>query len=253
MYTGGVFFMHEISIKAEELFRIGSFPVTNSLLLAAVTLSVILLFVLLLARRIVMVPRPLQNFFEVLTEQILSTMDAVLGQRSISEYYFPFIASIFFFLLVSNWLGLLPIVGSFEVISEGNKALPLFRAPAADLNFTFALAIISVFATQFLGVLALGIRRHASKYFTLKNPIFTFVGLLELISEFAKIISFSFRLFGNVFAGEVLLIIIGFLAPYILPLPFLFLEVFVGFMQAFIFSMLTLVFIGMAVAEEPAH
>jgi F-type H+-transporting ATPase subunit a len=245
--------MHEISIKAEEIFQIGSFPVTNSLLLAAVTLGVILLFVLLLARRIVMVPRMLQNFFEVLSEQILSTMDAVLGRRSASEYYFPFIASMFLFLLVSNWLGLLPIVGSFEVIGEGHKALPLLRAPAADLNFTFALAIISVFATQFLGVLALGVRRHASKYFTFKNPIFTFVGLLELVSEFAKIISFSFRLFGNVFAGEVLLIIIGFLAPYFLPLPFLFLEVFVGFMQAFIFSMLTLVFIGMAVAEEPAH
>ncbi|MEK7150902.1 MAG: F0F1 ATP synthase subunit A [Patescibacteria group bacterium] len=240
--------MHEISIKAEELFRIGSFPVSNSLVLAIVSLGVILLFAIILRNRIALVPRTLQSVFEIITEQILLTMDAVLGKRSLSIYYFPFIASMFLFLLVSNWLGLFPVVGSFEFHHK-----PLFRAPAADLNFTFALAIISVFATQVLGVLALGIRRHASKYFTFKNPIFTFVGLLELVSEFAKIISFSFRLFGNVFAGEVLLIIIGFLVPYILPLPFLFLEVFVGFMQAFIFSMLTLVFIGMAVTEEPAH
>ncbi|MEK7499877.1 MAG: F0F1 ATP synthase subunit A, partial [Patescibacteria group bacterium] len=129
--------MHEISIKAEELFRLGSFPITNSLVLAAVSLAVILLFVFLLRSRIVMIPRTLQSIFELICEQVLGIMDAVLGKRSTSEYYFPFIASMFFFLLVSNWLGLLPLVGSLEFHSK-----PLFRAPAADLNFTFALAII---------------------------------------------------------------------------------------------------------------
>jgi F-type H+-transporting ATPase subunit a len=97
---------------------------------------------------------------------------------------------------------------------------------------------------------ALGFKKHAGKFFNFKNPIYTFVGFLELISEFVKIVSFSFRLFGNIFAGEVLLVIIGFLGPYFLPLPFLFLEVFVGFIQAFIFGMLTLVFIGMSIQHH---
>lgn len=246
--------MIEISIKAEELFRIGSWPVTNSLLLALVSLVVVMAFAFAFRWRLAVIPGTLQSVFELMLEQILSTMDAVLGKRSVSERYFPLIASIFFFLLVSNWLGLLPVVGSFGLRNhDGHVFVPLLRAPAADLNFTIVLALISVVATQFLGVGALGFRRHASKYFTLKSPIFTFVGLLEFISEFAKIISFSFRLFGNVFAGEVLLIIIGFLTPYFLPLPFLFLEVFVGFMQAFIFSMLTLVFVAMAVEEESPY
>lgn len=240
--------MHEISIKAEELFRVGSFPITNSLLLALVSSAVIICLSILLRSRLGVIPRTFQSVFEMLAEEVLSLMDAVLGKRSLSERYFPLVASIFFFLLASNWLGLFPVVGSFEF-----GHMPLLRAPAADLNFTLALAMLSVVITQMLGIAALGVRRHASKYFTFKNPIFTFVGILELISEFAKIISFSFRLFGNVFAGEVLLIIIGFLMPYGGPLPFLLLEVFVGFMQAFIFAMLTLVFIGMAVAEESSH
>jgi len=176
----------------------------------------------------------------------------VLGGRAMSEKYFPLIASVFTFILISNWLGLLPVVGSVG-IREDHSFIPLFRAPAADLNFTVVLAIVSVFAVQILGVVAVGAGKHFSKYFTLKNPILTFAGLLEFIAEFVKIISFSFRLFGNVFAGEVLLIIIGFLVPYILPLPFLFLEVFVGFVQALIFAMLTLVFVAMAVREHEAH
>ncbi len=249
--------MTEISIKAEELFHIGSWPVTNSLLLASISMLVIGVITFILHRKLATVPGTFQSVFELLIDQIFGVMDSVLGKRSLSERYFPLIASIFLFVLVSNWLGLMPFVGSIGLTPHTGEHygtfIPLFRAPAADLNFTVILAIISILATQFLGILALGIKRHASKYFTFKNPIYTFVGLLEFVSEFAKIISFSFRLFGNVFAGEVLLIIIGFLAPYILPLPFLILEVFVGFMQAFIFAMLTLVFVAIAVAEESAH
>jgi len=127
---------------------------------------------------------------------------------------------------------------------------PLFRAPTTDLNFTIALAIISVLSVNILGAAAIGLRHHLGKFFNFKNPIMFFVGILELISEFVKIISFSFRLFGNIFAGEVLLLIIGFLLPYIVPLPFLFLEVFVGVIQGFIFAMLTLVFVSMATVPQ---
>jgi F-type H+-transporting ATPase subunit a len=248
--------MTEISIKAEELFHIGTFSVTNSLLLSVITLTTLVLTAVLLNRRIVLVPGKLQSVFELLMEQLLAIMDSVFGNRHASEKYFPLIATVFLFIMISNWFGLLPIVGALglHTVHEGHEVfVPLLRAPAADLNFTIALAIIAVFSVQLFGVLAIGFTRHFSKYFTFKNPIFTFVGLLEFVAEFVKIISFSFRLFGNVFAGEVLLIIIGFLVPYFVPLPFLFLEVFVGFIQAFIFAMLTMVFVAMATSEESAH
>lgn len=248
--------MTEISIKAEELFRVGPLPVTNSLLLACGSGLVLLGVAFLFWRKRTILPGTFQSVFELLAEEILKIMDAVLGSRVLSEKYLPIVGSIFLFILTANWLGLLPIVGSLGLWSiHDGRALfvPLFRAPAADLNFTIILGIVSVFSVQFLGVLAVGFGRHFNKYFTLKNPLLTFVGLLEFIAEFVKIISFSFRLFGNVFAGEVLLIIIGFLVPYIIPLPFLFLEVFVGFIQALIFSMLTLVFVAMAVREDTVH
>ena len=101
-----------------------------------------------------------------------------------------------------------------------------------------------------LAIIAIGARAHVSKFLNFKSPIDFFVGLLELISEFAKMVSFSFRLYGNIFAGEVLLVIVGFLVPYLAPLPFLFLEIFVGFIQAFVFAMLTLVFVAVATAEH---
>ncbi len=148
--------------------------------------------------------------------------------------------------MISNWLGLLPGVGSF-VVAHGSGHVPLLRAPAADLNFTVALSILTVLLINVFGIAAIGIGRHAGKFFNFKNPIMFGVGLLELVSEFARIVSFSFRLFGNVFAGEVLLVIIGFLVPYLIPLPFLFMEIFVGFIQAFIFAMLTTVFIATAI------
>jgi F-type H+-transporting ATPase subunit a len=161
------------------------------------------------------------------------------------------VATVFIFILTANWGGLVPGVGSLLIEGgEGHQAVPLLRAPGADLNFTLGLAIIAVLAVQFFGITMLGARRYSRRFFTLKNPIFTFVGILELSAELVKVISFSFRLFGNIFAGEVLLVIIGFLLPYFVPLPFLFLETFVGFIQAFIFSMLTLVFIALAVTDH---
>ncbi|MDO8516160.1 MAG: F0F1 ATP synthase subunit A, partial [bacterium] len=174
-----------------------------------------------------------------------------LGTRQAAEKYLPLVATIFIFVMTSNWLGLMPGVGSL-IVHEGDTVVPLFRSPAADLNFTLALATSVMIMIHLIGISVIGIKHHSGKFFNFKNPIHTFVGLLELVSEFAKIVSFSFRLFGNVFAGEVLLGIIAFLVAYIVPLPFLFLEVFVGFIQAFIFAMLTLVFIAGAIAE-PEH
>jgi len=248
--------MSEISIRAEELFTIGSFPVTNSLLLSVLSLFVLIAIALLLHSKLALVPGKLQTIFEVFIEQMLVLMDSVLGSRKLSEKYLPLIATIFLFIVTSNWLGLFPFVGPlgiYHYTEHGKTLVPLFRSPASDLNFTVALGMIAMFGVNFLALLALGVKRHLSKFFTVKNPIFSFVGILEFMSEFVKIISFSFRLFGNVFAGEVLLLIVGFLIPYVVPLPFMFLELFVGFIQAFIFSMLTLVFMAMAVSHEEAH
>src|SRR3989338_3157122 len=234
----------EISIKAEELFELWRIPVTNSILLAVVVMALLGVFAIPLNSRLALVPGKLQSWFELFMEGGLGLMDSVFGDRQKSEKYFPIVASVFLFILFSNWFGLLPIVGPVVL-----HHVPLFRAPSADLNFTIALAIIAVFSVNLLSALALGVKGYI-KRFANKSPILSFVGFLEFISEFVKVVSFSFRLFGNVFAGEVLLIIIGSLLPLFFPLPFLFLEVFVGFIQAFIFAMLTMVFLSMATVEH---
>lgn len=247
--------MPEISIRAEKIFDLGSFPFTNALLLSSITFVILLLTAFILRSKLSLLPGKFQGFLELLFEEILKLMDSVLGSRALSEKYFPIVATIFIFIWVSNWFGLLPGVGTILVkqYHSGTASVPLLRAPASDLNFTIALAIIVILGVQFFGVTALGFRKYFSKFFTLKNPILSFASLLEFVSEFVKIISFSFRLFGNIFAGEVLLTIIAFLAPYFVPLPFIFLEFFVGFIQAFIFAMLALVFIAMAVSQEASH
>ncbi len=250
--------MHEISIKAEHVFNIGAFPVTNAVLLSTLTVVILVCIGMLVRRYMNIIPGRLQSIFELVAEQALELMESILGTRAAALRYFPLIISIFLFICISNWLGLFPGVGSIGIIHHIDLEkhagfIPLFRAPASDLNFTVALAIISVVSVNGLGMLALGARRYIRRFFTLKSPILSFVGILEFISEFVKIVSFSFRLFGNVFAGEVLLMIIGFLVPYFVPLPFLFLEIFVGFIQAIIFSMLTLVFIAGAVTSHDEH
>ena len=181
-------------------------------------------------------------------------MEQMFGTREKAERYFPLVATVFLFILISNWFGVFPGLGSVGLLEEKHgKALfiPLLRSAASDINVTIALATIMVFLTHVWGIMSIGIRAHIGKFITFKNPIAFFVGLLEIISECAKIISFSFRLFGNIFAGEVLLIVVGFLAPFLAPVPFLMLEIFVGLVQALVFAMLSMVFMSMAVS--PSH
>jgi len=241
--------MEEISLKAQELFNIGSFPVTNGLFLTLVVSLVLITFSLIFRSKIKIIPGKLQGVVEMGAEALLNLMDSTLGSMAAAEKYFPLIATIFIFILCSNLMGILPGVGSL-MFENGGKEVSLFRSPAADLNFTLAFAVISVIVTNIIGMASVGVFKHLGKYFNFKGPIDFFIGILELISELAKIISLSFRLFGNVFAGEVLLTIIAFLAPYFIPLPFLFLELFVGAIQAFIFAMITLVSISLHTATH---
>lgn len=254
-----------ISLAAEPIFHIGSFAVTNSLVVGLIVTLIFATVAWFISRRKFQeVPSGFQNFMEVLIEGALTFIESVTGNREQAKRFLPLTATIFFFVLLSNWFGLLPGVGTIGIyeIHEGHTVLvPFLRSASADLNTTLAIALISVFGTQIFGIVTLGFFQHAAKYinlgslikhFNFQNIILFFVGILELVSEVAKVVSFSFRLFGNVFAGEVLLIVISALVPYLAPLPFLFLEIFVGLVQALVFSLLTLVFLTIATAEH-AH
>ena len=239
--------MH-ISIVAERIFSVFGWPVSNTMLTAWIVIILLGVFSYIATKKMQMVPSGVQNFFEFVIEQFYDLMNGVLEDRALTTRLFPLIGTFFIFILATNWLGLLPGFGSIGFYEEG-ILVPFFRSTNADLNTTIALAMISVISIQVLGVMALGAKKYAGKFISFKSPITFFVGFLELISEFVKIISFSFRLFGSIFAGEVLLTVMIFLAPYIVPLPFMGIEVFFGFIQAIVFSFLTLVFVKMAMTE----
>ncbi len=243
-----------ISLAAEALFYVGPFPVTNSLLVTWIVMIAILIVAAATTRKITAVPRGLQNLMEYLFEFLLGLIESVTLSRKKAEQFFPILTTFFVFIMVANLSGIIPGIGTIgftEMSEHGEKFVPILRPPGADLNFTLALALVSVIAAQVFGIGALGFFKHMGKYFTIKGgPIHTFVGLLEGVSEVAKTISFSFRLFGNIFAGEVLLTVIAVIVPFIAPLPFYFLETFVAFIQALVFTMLSLVFMTLATAEH---
>lgn len=256
----------EISLVAEPIFHIGKFVVTNSLLNSWVAVLIIIVLATIIKRKISDVPKGLQNVVEIILEQALNLADSVTGSRQKTVKFLPIILPLFIFILINNWLGILPGVGSVGFFAgEGSHQtfVPLFRGAAADLNTALALAVTAVILTHVFGVMMTGAWSHLNKFIKidlflelprkikekdymalLLNPINFFVGLIELVGEFAKVASLSFRLFGNVFAGEVLLGMMAMLFAYGLPIPFLFLEIAVGFIQALVFSLLTLVFLS---------
>ncbi len=229
-----------------------------------------------------LIPSGVQNFMEMVVEALYDLVKEIAGKWT--PKIFPVAATIFLFVLAANWGGILPGFGSIGLLEEPHEAgvtgyeahgailtgipatadaaaehaagyivIPFLRAPSSDLNFTLALAIVAVVLTQIFGVQSLG-RSYFKKFFDLSGfkegalmgGIGLFVGVLEVISELSRLLSFSFRLFGNVFAGEVLLLVMAFLIPYFASLPFYGLELFVGFIQAAVFMMLAVVFMSMA-------
>lgn len=235
----------EISLAAEKILTA---PITNSLLTGLVGSVVIIILFRILARNITPRPGSKQNVAEVIVDYFLNLTESITQNHQKTLEFLPLVMTFFIFILLNNWLGLLPGVGSigFNELKEGKEVfIPLFRSTNADLNTTLALAIFSVGSIQYYGIkhLRLG---YFKKFFDFSGVIPCFVGFLELISEFAKVISFSFRLFGNVFAGEVLLAVITSLVPLIAPVPFYALELFVGLIQALVFTMLSLVFMQVA-------
>lgn len=238
-----------ISLKAEKIIEFFGIPITNSTLTTWLVMLLLIIFSFIIYRKISFVPSGLQVIAEMLIGGIYSFFETVTREKT--KIFFPILGTLFIFIIMLNWFGLLPGVGTIGLneIEEGQKVfVPLFRAGSADINTTLALALIAVFLIQYYGIKTLGLE-YLGRFFNFKNPIYFFVGLLELVLEFAKILSFSFRLFGNIFAGEVLLTVIAFLMPIFAPIPFLGLELFVGFIQALVFSMLTAVFLSLATAK----
>ncbi len=179
----------------------------------------------------------------VLIFEILKLTDMVTRNRKLSKKILPLIVTFFLFIVTANLLALVPgFLGSFFIKTPAGE-FSVLRSPNSDLATTVALALFSVISIQFFSIRALGLKKFVGRFLNFTNPIKFILGFFEIISESVKVLSFSFRLFGNVFAGEVLLLVIAFLVPYIIPLPFMILEVFVGIIQAFIFAVLTLTFI----------
>lgn len=261
-----------ISMAAETLFHIGGFPVTNSLFTTWIGMLVLIVVSWRFSRRMKLVPTGLQNVVETAVEMFYN---GVAKPRAGEEaaLFLPLAGTLFFFILVANWMGLLPGFASIGLLMQHQgetEFVPILRAANTDLNTTLGLALFSVIATQIYGIKQRGFFRYLNRFFRVKgfidffrnpgNPMrlmkpaidFLLIGPLEMIDEMVKLLSFSFRLFGNIFAGEVLLIVISMLLPYLAPLPFLALEVFVGYIQALIFAILTLVFVKHA-THEPGH
>ncbi len=264
-------------LPAEPLFHIGNFPVTNSLVTTWISIIVIIILATLATRKMKLVPSRLQAFFEYAISTLLNLCESIAGPKY-GRQVFPIVATIFVLVFVNAWTSLIPGYGSitWAIIEEGHIVhAPLLRGANTDINLPFALAIIAFTTTWFFGFKAAGIKylgqffqfgklgRGIKEILTGKMKsglghigfgiIDLFVGFLELISNFIRLISFTFRLFGNMTAGEVLLLTISFLVPWGLSIVFYGLEMLVGFVQALAFSMLTLIFTALAVAGHQAE
>ncbi len=233
-------------MAAEPIFHFWGFTVTNSLLSTWIVMGILILLAVFISRNAKLIPTGLQNFFEKILETMYDLSVSVAGEKA--PVFFPLTFTFFLFIICANWFGLIPGIGSIG-FHEGEKFVPYLRAATSDLNTTLALAIVSMFCVQYYGF-KFQKGHYLKKFLNFSSPIMFFVGILEFISDISKIISFSFRLFGNIFAGEVLLMVIAFLVPVVGTLPFFGLELFVGFIQALVFSMLTLVFLNVASAAH---
>jgi F-type H+-transporting ATPase subunit a len=256
-------------IAAEPIFHLGSFPVTNSLINAWIAVGLFVVFAAFVRAKLTSgTPNRFQSAVEGLLEFLLGYVDQVTQSREKSKKFLPLIGTLFLFILVSNWMGLIPGVGSvtrtIELHGELENA-PIFRPANADLNLTLAMALLTVIVSHFVGMITVGFFTHWNKFIALgtlvKNLrkggvnimvglVETMVGVIELSAEIAKVVSLSLRLFGNIFAGEVLITVMYSLVSYVVPLPFMALELIVGMIQATVFSMLALVYLTI-LSEKP--
>lgn len=238
------------SFAAETIFQIGALPITNTLLHTLFVDSLLVGGVVYVNRKLTLIPNNfLQNAIESVIEIFYKLTESIATHAA--SRIFPYFMSFFLFILVANWSSLLPGIGTIGIREHG-EIVPFLRGTTSDLNTTLALALISAAAAHSLSINTIGIKEYLGRYFSF-NPINLFIGVLEIISEVTKIISLSFRLFGNIFAGEVVVLTVSSMFAFIFPLPFLMLEVIVGVVQALVFSMLTMVFMAILTTSHKQH
>lgn len=270
------------TLFAEPITNIGAFVITNSYINSTLTVILFAIFAYILNKAILkyypqnLAPKGVLNFFELVLETLLGYFDQVTGDRTKTIKFLPIVGSLFFFILISNWMALLPGTGSLGIwqMHHGEILLiPLLRPANTDLNMTASMAVMAIASSHFFGIIAIGFFKYVNKFIKLGdlytsikslNPvkilvsvIELFVGFIEIFSEIAKMVSLSLRLYGNIFAGEVLLTVIASLiagyGAYGIPLPFMALEFIVGIIQATVFSMLTIVYLNIATQEPHGH
>jgi F-type H+-transporting ATPase subunit a len=260
-------------LPAETVFHIFGFPITNSVIAAWITIIFLAGFAYVVTRRIKLIPGRLQSALEFLLGWLYDFCCSAAGEKN-GRRFFPVVTTIFLFVAFNAWLSLLPGFGSITITTAEGE-VHLLRAANTDINMPLALAVMAVFFVQYFGFRTLG-RRYVAKFVNVGgffrsagqvvrgrlrtglSGMFTgvieiFVGFLELLSEFIHVISFTFRLFGNMTAGEILILVAIFLIPWLFALPFYGLELLIGFIQALIFGGLTLIFLTLAVASHEAE
>lgn len=247
-----------VSLPPEPVFQIGSFAITNSVITGWLTIIVLVVLAYFATRHLKIIPGRFQAAIEFVTDYIYTFCREVAGEKN-GRRFFPWVMTIFIFVITNAILALLPFWGSLTIVNSEGVAVPLLRGANTDANLPLALALISFVMVGYFGIkehklsfigqyIRLGALRHGPK-----GIIDVFVGILELLSVFIRILSFTFRLFGNMTAGEILILMIMFLVPWIAAIPFYGLELLVGYIQALIFAGLTLVFLTLAVAHHEAE
>jgi F-type H+-transporting ATPase subunit a len=237
-----------VALSAEQIGTIFGIPLTNTLLMSWIVMALLFIFAIVVRSKLSLIPGKFQTFVELLFTYVYDFIETTLEDSTWAKRIFPLLLTLFLFIALANLLEFTPGVGSFTIVHDGETA-PLLRSMNTDLNVTLALTFIVMFAIEFAGIFALGIFRYAGKFINFSSPINFVVGLIELVSELSRFVSFSFRLFGNIFAGEVLIAVVSFFVPYFLPAPLMAFEMFVGIVQGAVFALLTLFFVKMAIAE----
>ena len=242
----------EVHLAPQQVFEVGGFVVTNTLLSAWLTTVVVLLLFGLGSRKAALVPGRLQGAIEILFEALYGFIKGVVGERY-GRRFFPILATIFIFVAFNAWIALLPFYPTVGFKADGadHVTTHLLRSAGTDINMPLALAIISFVFVEVWGFKAQRFG-YLKEFFRFRSPIEFFIGALELLSHLIRLLSFTFRLFGNMLAGEIILVMITFLLVFMAPIAFYLLEILVGGVQALIFMGLTLVFAFMAVAPHGA-
>ncbi len=260
-----------VPLVAETVGHVGKFGFTNSLVNAVIVTIVFCGVALVTFGEKSITPTGLNNFVEFLVEALLKQAEKVTGSKAKARAFFPLVATIFLFVLANNWFGLLPgvsTIGIWQSVHGVTELVPILRSAGSDLNFTLAIALLAVVISHVAGLRSQGFFSHANKFVNIKGiwkslrkgPMAIFlafiefgVGIIELIGEFSKVLSLSLRLFGNVFAGEILMTVMLSLVSYVVPVPFMFFELIVGVVQATVFSILTLVYLTIATTGHDKH